>query len=299
MIQEVNAEEVRKQTSGNISSGSKHKRRWQSGGKNEAPKRAKLAPDNDLVGGIKQAAELEADKGADSSLIICFDLELADGSFASEIFQIGAVGGKKGFNSYILPRGVIDWGVTRFVNGIKVVGKGGGRRLVDKDRHMIASHGLKEGLELFLAWIEQEKREGGYTSAILVSHGSTDMPALLNNIAREGLEERFNDSVQHFVDSLSYFQQFHGVWGNHGMASLSERLLPGEDFKPHDAGEDARILHLCLRAAAGSLLLPRLLTKAITVEQAWLRAATMLVKTLKKNEKRKNKTAAILFNAIK
>ena len=137
------------------------------------------------------------------------------------------------------------------MNGIKVAGsqnkEGGGRRLVDKDRQMIASQEPKLGLESFLAWIEEEKSEGGYTSAILVSHGSTDMPALLNNIAREGLKERFNESVQHFVDSLSYFQQFHGEWGKHGMASLSKRLLPGEDFKAHDAGEDARFLQIPLK----------------------------------------------------
>ena len=132
------------------------------------------------------------------------------------------------------------------MNGIKVNNGGGGRRLVDKDRQMIASQGPKQGLEEFLAWIDQEKSEAGSTSAILVSHGGTDMPALLNNIAREGLEERFNKSVQHFSDSLSYFQQFHGDWGKHGMASLSKRLLPGEDFKPHDAGEDARFLQIPL-----------------------------------------------------
>ena len=119
--------------------------------------------------------------------------------------------------------------------------------MVDKDRQMIASQGPKQGLEEFLTWIDQEKSEAGYTSAILVSHGSTDMPALLNNIAREGLQKRFNESVQHFGDSLSYFQQFHGEWGKHGMASLSKRLLPGEDFKPHDAGEDARLLLIHLR----------------------------------------------------
>merc|ERR1712018_425478 len=58
-----------------------------------------------------------------SSLIVCFDLELTDGSFASEIFQIGARGGEKEFKCHILPRGVIDWGVTKFVNGIKVDAK--------------------------------------------------------------------------------------------------------------------------------------------------------------------------------
>ena len=82
MIQEVNEDEARKETSGKISSGSKQKRSWQSGEKNEtAPKRAKLSPDKELVG-----AQLGAHK--DTSLIICFDLELSDGSFASEIFQV-------------------------------------------------------------------------------------------------------------------------------------------------------------------------------------------------------------------
>ena len=89
MIREGNEEEARNQTSTNISSsGLKHKRSWQSGEKDGAPKRAKLGPDKDLDGGIEQEAELGAVKGADTSLIICFDLELADGSFASEIFQV-------------------------------------------------------------------------------------------------------------------------------------------------------------------------------------------------------------------
>merc|ERR1712018_22927 len=101
------------------------KRSWQSDERNEAStKRVRL----ELAG---LGAPLEAHK--DTSLIICFDLELTYGSFASEIFQIGARGGEKEFKCYILPRGPIDWGVTKFVNGIKVAkdnNGGGGRRLV-------------------------------------------------------------------------------------------------------------------------------------------------------------------------
>jgi len=258
----------------------------------ERPKRVKLASGSDT--------ETQRSDDSNKFLIICFDLELTDGSYASEIFQIGARAGEKDFSCYILPRGVIDWGVTRYVNGIKVTDKSEeGRRLVDKDRQLIESLGPKEGLESFLTWIEEEKKAGGFSSAILVSHGTTDMPALLNNLARDDLVERFNASVTHFVDSLTYFQKFHCEFGKHGMASLSERLLPGEKFKAHDAGEDARMLHLCLRAVADPLLLPNLLTKAVTVDQAWTKAAAMLEKTLKKNEKRKNKTKANLFNAIK
>ena len=88
MIQEVNEEEARKQ-SANILSGSKNKRSWQSEEKDEESKRTKLEPDKGLnVGGIKQEAQLGVSKGDDTSLIICFDLELTDGSFASEIFQV-------------------------------------------------------------------------------------------------------------------------------------------------------------------------------------------------------------------
>ena len=87
MIQEVNEEEYRKQTSANILS--KHKRSWQSEEKDEESKRAKLEPDKELdVGGIKQEDKLRVPKCDDTSLIICFDLELSDGSFASEIFQV-------------------------------------------------------------------------------------------------------------------------------------------------------------------------------------------------------------------
>ena len=78
MIQE---DEARKETSGKISSGSKQKRSLQPGDKNDvAPKRAKLS----------ELVELGGEPGADksTSLIICFDLELTDGSFASEIFQV-------------------------------------------------------------------------------------------------------------------------------------------------------------------------------------------------------------------
>ena len=90
MIEDVNEEGGKKQTSGNISgSGSNNKRSWQSEEKDGESKRAKLEPDKGLnVGGIKQEAELKVPKCDDTSLIICFDLELADGSFASEIFQV-------------------------------------------------------------------------------------------------------------------------------------------------------------------------------------------------------------------
>ena len=81
LVKMIQGDEARKETSGKISSGSKQKRSLQPGDKNEvAPKRAKLS----------ELVELGGEPGADkdTSLIICFDLELTDGSFASEIFQV-------------------------------------------------------------------------------------------------------------------------------------------------------------------------------------------------------------------
>ena len=57
--------------------GLKHKRSRDSEGEDELPKRTRLATE-----------EVEGEKGGDNALIVCFDLELADGSFASEIFQV-------------------------------------------------------------------------------------------------------------------------------------------------------------------------------------------------------------------
>ena len=56
--------------------GLKHKRSRDSEGEDELPKRTRLATE-----------EVEEEEGGENALIVCFDLELADGSFASEIFQ--------------------------------------------------------------------------------------------------------------------------------------------------------------------------------------------------------------------
>ena len=57
--------------------GLKHKRSRDSEGEDELPKRTRLATE-----------EVEVVEKKDNALIVCFDLELADGSFASEIFQV-------------------------------------------------------------------------------------------------------------------------------------------------------------------------------------------------------------------
>merc|ERR1712018_601637 len=55
-----------------------------------------------------------------SSLIVCYDLELTDGSFASEIFQIGAKCKRTCFSRNILPEGEIHPGVTKYATHITI-----------------------------------------------------------------------------------------------------------------------------------------------------------------------------------
>ena len=60
-----------------------------------------------------------------------------------------------------------------------------------------------------------------------MSHGNTDMPALLNNLAREELLDRLHSIVDGFTDSLHYFQV--GIVAN-VMVSPSASLLLAPSF---------------------------------------------------------------------
>ena len=179
----------------------------------------------------------------ESYLLVFYDLELCEGSFASEIYQIGAKTSRSEFSSYFLPKGSIDWGVTKHVNGMKVARDlSGKRQLVNKTKtfETVDSH---DGFKNFLAWIKAEKKDGKYEKVILIAHGDSDMPALLNNLGRDDLLHDFKSCVDYFADSLKYFQKNFPDWDKYRIVLIYERVFPKRKaFNAHDALADAKAL---------------------------------------------------------
>ena len=104
----------------------------------------------------------------ESYLLVFYDLEMCEGSFIGEIYQIGAKTASSKFSSYLLPKGSIDWGVTKHVNGMKVARDSSGKRqLVNKTTTFETIDSL-DGFTRFLAWIKTEKKAGEYEKVILI-----------------------------------------------------------------------------------------------------------------------------------
>ena len=84
-----------------------------------------------------------------SHLLIYFDLELCDGSFTSEIYQIGGKTSNSEFSTFILPNGTIHWGVTKYAGGIKIITDDTGKRQLAKDSTVIKSVSEDKGCLLY------------------------------------------------------------------------------------------------------------------------------------------------------
>lgn len=208
----------------------------------------RLASELSTGSSIKKArieSTSQSEEGSDS-LLICYDLELTDGSFASEIYQLGAKCGSGSFSRNILPRGDIDWGVTKFATNITVKKDNfGNRQLYDtKLKEFVPSFNAKDSYAEFLKWIEDQKILGKHKNVILIAQGNMDMLALVNNVARAGLMEDLLKDVDMFGDSLKYFQNTCKTWTKFNLSFVYGQLFPDRPaFKAHSAIEDAIALH--------------------------------------------------------
>jgi len=194
----------------------------------------------------KDTKKSSADNHQGSSLLVSFDLELTDGSFASEIFQVGAKCKTSSFSKNILPEGKIDWGVTKYATNITVKQNGEGiSRLFDvKTNEYVPSVGAKEGLNDFLNWLNEQKEEGCCKDVVLIAQGDTDMPALINNMARADLMSNLTETVDSFADSLKYFQNNFKNWNKFRIPIIYAKIFPERSgFKAHSAIDDATALH--------------------------------------------------------
>jgi len=177
---------------------------------------------------------------AKRSLLVSYDLELCDGSFASEIFQLGAVCKQASIAKNILPEGNIDWGVTRYATNITVKN----RHLFDvKTKEYLPSESAGDALKEFLNWLNAIKIEGDYSEIVLIAQGDMDMPALINNMARANLMTELLKVVDRFADSLKYFQANFKTWDKFSVSLVWARVFPNKPaFKAHSAIEDSQAL---------------------------------------------------------
>jgi len=225
-------------------------------------------------------------------LLVFYDLEICNAKLGGEIYQIGAKTSSSEFCSYFLPKGSIDWGVTKYVGGIKVaVDSSGKRQLVDKKR-TFQTVDSTEGLKQFLDWIKVEKSVGKYEKVILIAHGDCDMPWLLNNLARDHLLEELKCCVDYFANSLRFFQANYKEWSKFRLVCIYRRIFPEKEaFKAHDASEDAKAL--CdiieeLGKVDRDDLVSRILEQSSDVEKSCEVAKRRILKSLSKSARKKN-----------
>jgi len=231
-------------------------------------------------------------------LLVFYDLEICNGKLGGEIYQIGAKTSSSEFCSYFLPKGSIDWGVTKYVGGIKVaVDSSGKRQLIDKKR-TFQTVDSTEGLKQFIDWIKVEKSVGKYENVILIAHGDDDMPWLLNNLARDHLLEEFKCCVDYFADSLRFFQANYKEWSKFKLVCIYQRLFPEKAaFKAHDAVEDAKALCDIIEEL-GKVdrvnLVRRILEQSSDVEKSCEIAKRRILKSISKSARKKNANSKCL-----
>jgi len=199
----------------------------------------KLAEEED----VEKEKRKKQKRNYQSCLFIYYDLEMCQGSVAGEIFQIGAKTVNSEFSRHILPKGSIDWRVTKHFGGIKVTDDAYGQRQLINKKKTFKTVDSVNAFKDFLTWSKEEKKSGGYEKVILIAHGDSDMPVLLNNIGRDDLIDDLKLSIDYFTDSLRFFQRNFESWDKYKLTSIYKRIFPNrEAFSAHDALEDARAL---------------------------------------------------------
>ena len=176
-------------------------------------------------------------------LVICYDLEVCNGSMAGEIYQIGAKTRNSKFSTNILPEGSIDERVTKICGGISVLNKPNGQRCLMRRGDILNSTTGEEGLNSFVEWIKTTKRLGEYDKVVLCAHGTLDMPVLLNNLAKVHLLDEFKSVVDRFVNTEEYFFKKFPEGKKIGISSMYEKLFDQKFKNAHDALEDATALY--------------------------------------------------------
>ena len=191
-------------------------------------------------------------KNIDPRTIVCFDLERATGSEASEIIQIGYCC-KSGFGlSNIFPKGNIDMKSAKISHQIKIQGE----HLVRKGE-ILPSMDLRKAVDEFIIFLRNIATKTG-SKPILVCHG-TDMTTLYNNLALIKCDGVLAESIRGAVDFLQVITDDESYPHDSSSKSLTKKkkkpeklnlsqTILGKDYdrgevdEAHDALYDSKLL---------------------------------------------------------
>ena len=221
------------------------------------------------------------------NLLIYYDLELTDGSFASEIYQVGGRTSNSEFSTFILPNGSIDWGVTKYAGGTKIGKDENGQRQIIKSGKAIESVSAEKGLHSFIDWMKKLKERGKFENVILIAHGNSDMPALLNNVSRVNLTSQFKAVVDYFVDSLKYFESHFPDWEKYNISAMYMKTFNCVKTDVHDALEDAKALHDIIKEThktTKDLFMERILKASVSIEDGYTISAKKVSTSIRKRK---------------
>ena len=137
--------------------------------------------------------------------LIFYDLEWT----GAELLQIGAVtqGGGESFERTILTDADIHYKVAEKIKLETRCDGDGQRGIYDSDiRKFIPTVSLRSALEDFLDWIKTVYFQVG--QVILISHGSLDIPILIQNFAKYDLDDEFQERISALVNFQDYIKSY-------------------------------------------------------------------------------------------
>jgi len=171
--------------------------------------------------------------------LIFYDLEWT----GAELLQIGAVthGCLESFERTILTNADVHYKVAEKIK-IETRCDGDGRRRVydSQSGKFIPTVSLISALEELLDWIKTVYFKVG--QVILVSHGSLDIPILIQNFAKYNLDDEFQERISAFVNFQDYIKMYF-IGLPYALADLVKVCDLQKSYRQHSAIDDAKALH--------------------------------------------------------
>ena len=135
--------------------------------------------------------------------LVFYDLEWT----GPELLQIGAVTSERSFMRTVLTDVDIHYKVAEKIKLQTRCDKDGQRKVFDcQDGEFIPTVTIKSALMDFLDWIETIYFKIG--QVILISHGSLDIPILIQNFAKFDLDDEFQERISSFINFQDYIKKY-------------------------------------------------------------------------------------------